>query len=60
MGEYAQLFWMVPLAALLFWLLRRKAINDAREKYTRNLIKRRIAMIRAENERWQKAGKQTT
>jgi len=60
MGEYAQLLWMVPLAAAIFYLLRRKAIKDAREKYTRKLIRQRIKMIREENERWAKAGKQTT
>ena len=56
MGEYAQLLWMVPLAALIFYLLRRKAIKDARARYTRKLIKQRLEMIRQENERWGKAG----
>jgi len=40
MGEFAQLIWMVPLAALLFWLLRRKLIKDARRNYTRKIIER--------------------
>jgi len=45
-----QFLWMIPLAALLFYLLRRKAIKDAREKYTRKLIKQRLDRIRQENE----------
>jgi len=57
MGEYAQLLWVVPLAALIFYLLRRKAIKDARARYTRNLIKKRLQMIREENDLWAKAGK---
>ena len=57
MGESAQLLWMVPLAALIFYLLRRKAIKDMRDQYTRDLIKQRLQIIREENERWVKAGK---
>lgn len=55
MGEFAQLLWMVPLAAAIFYLLRRKAIKDAREKHTRRIIKHRLEQIRAENELWKKA-----
>ena len=57
MGEFAQLLWMVPLAALIFYLLRRQAVKAARDKHTRKIIKRRLQKMREENERWAKAGK---
>jgi len=52
MGGYAQLFWMVPLAALLFYLLKKQAIKASRDKHTRKIIKQRLAHILEERLSW--------
>ena len=52
MGESAQLIWMVPLAVLLFWLLKRNAIKTARRNHTKKIIRQRLARIREDNDRW--------
>lgn len=58
MGEYVQLFWMVLLAVVLFYLLRRQAIKASRDKHTRRIIRQRLEAIRVNNESWRNAGKQ--